>query len=164
MILVILFTTTILSVLYYYKCAVCSLQYRKENKVFYRLFYRLSYTACLSDNSSCGRHAQFTEFSRSLSLTATVALLNPLPFSVFKKIHYLSRISIFGPNFFSMVRLIFSHPIFLFHFSYLAFSSSAVCLIVSAACPFQYFLDFLIGLSTLSSSIFLSQGLLLSVL
>jgi hypothetical protein len=36
MILVILFTTTILNVLYYYKCAVCSLQYRKENKVFYR--------------------------------------------------------------------------------------------------------------------------------
>jgi hypothetical protein len=25
------------NVLYYYKCAVCSLQYRKENKVFYRL-------------------------------------------------------------------------------------------------------------------------------
>ncbi len=25
-----------LNVLYYYKCAVCSLQYRKEKKVFYR--------------------------------------------------------------------------------------------------------------------------------
>jgi hypothetical protein len=29
------------NVLYYYKCAVCSLQYRKENKVFYRfIVYR----------------------------------------------------------------------------------------------------------------------------
>ncbi len=45
MILVILFTTTIPKciILYYYKCAVCSLQYRKENKVFYHfIIYHLS--------------------------------------------------------------------------------------------------------------------------
>jgi hypothetical protein len=51
MILVILFTTTILNVLYYYKCAVCSLQYRKENKVFYRLSLSLSlsFSSCYTN-------------------------------------------------------------------------------------------------------------------